>query len=333
MDKKGDGMTQSTEFPQYKWVPAKSWTSGRKSGQPTVIVVHTTEGSEGLQSAENGASYDQRRTDGTSTHFFVDQDSTIQSVKTSDEAHAARTHGNDIGIQIEVCGHAAQDLSQWSDAASAGSIEQAARLCVAIRKKFGATRFPLVRLTTSQLRAGKHGFCGHVDITNAFPEDHGSHTDPGLNFPWSKLFARITQLEQSGELPVNQTDFNKLMTTWAKSADGKDCIAVAVLDASVGYPDRPKRSLRQFIKDMWALRDHEVGDTGGAAANPLNPSSPMGKLLTVPSALAVVDSQSKSNGGGISVLRSDTTTLKDGVATVTSKVEEIAQVVTTPPTA
>jgi hypothetical protein len=189
-------MAQSKEFPQYKWVPPKSWTKGRVSADyPDVIFIHTTEGSEGRESAENGAAYDSRRTDQTSTHFFVDQDSTIQCVYTKDEAHAARTHGNDKGIQIEVCGKAGQTKAQWTDAASAGAIEQCARLGVAIRKKYGKARFPLVNLTPAELRAGKNGFAEHYDATKAWPGDGGTHTDPGPNFPWSKLFARITELE------------------------------------------------------------------------------------------------------------------------------------------
>jgi N-acetyl-anhydromuramyl-L-alanine amidase AmpD len=188
-------MAQSKEFPQYRWSTPKSWTSGRKAGQPSVIFIHTTEGSEGRASAEDGAAYDARRTDGTSTHFFVDQDSTVQEVLTSDEAHAARSHGNDVGIQIEVCGKAGQSVAQWADAASAGAIEQCARLCVALRKKYGKTRFPLVNLTPAQLRAGQHGFAEHKDATLAWAADGGTHEDPGPNFPWSKLFARIKQIE------------------------------------------------------------------------------------------------------------------------------------------
>lgn len=189
-------MTQSPEFPQYAWVPPKSYTKGRKPGQPTVIFIHTTEGSEGRTSAEAGAAYDARRTDGTSTHFFVDQDSTIQCVRTTDEAHAARQHGNDVGVQIEVCGRAGQSAAQWADAASAGAIEQCARLCVALRKRYGTARFPLVNLTPAQLRAGAHGFAEHKDATLAWPEDRGTHGDPGPNFPWSTLFARIRELEK-----------------------------------------------------------------------------------------------------------------------------------------
>lgn len=178
----------------YTLRPPKSFTRGRKSGQPTVLFIHTTEGSEGRTSAEDGAAYDARRTDGTSTHFFVDQDSVVQCVLTTDEAHAARSHGNDVGIQIEVCGRAGQTPAQWGDAASSGTIEQLARLCVKLRKKYPG-RFPLVNLTPAQLRAGNHGFAEHYDATRAWPEDHGTHTDPGPAFPWAALFARIKNLE------------------------------------------------------------------------------------------------------------------------------------------
>ena len=194
-------MTQSKEFPQYLWMPPRSYTKGRvSSAYPDVIFIHTTEGSEGRSSAEDGASYDQRRTDGTSTHFFVDQDSTVQCVLTSDEAHAARTHGNDKGIQIEVCGKAGQSATQWADAASLGAIDQAAGVAVAIRKKYGKARFPLINLTATQLRAGQNGFAEHKDATYAWPEDDGTHTDPGPNFPWGLLFSLITQKEQEANV-------------------------------------------------------------------------------------------------------------------------------------
>jgi N-acetyl-anhydromuramyl-L-alanine amidase AmpD len=199
-------VARSTEFPQFAWVPltrvvdsdTTRWTAGRKAGQPTVIFIHTTEGSEGRTSAENGAAYDQRRTDGTSTHFFVDQDSAVQCVKTTDEAHAARAHGNDVGIQIEVCGRAGQTAAQWKDPASAGAVEQAAQVSVAIRRKYGKARFPLRNLTPAQLRAGLTGFAEHRDATLAWPSDGGTHTDPGPNFPWSTLFARIATIEGNG---------------------------------------------------------------------------------------------------------------------------------------
>lgn len=197
----------------------RSYTKGRKSGQPTVIFVHTTEGSEGRSSAEDGAAYDQRRTDGTSTNFFVDQDSIVQCVPTTDEAHAARAHGNDVGIQIEVCGRAGQSAAQWSDAASDGAVRNAARVAVAVRRKYGAARFPLVNLTPAQLRAGGRGFAEHYDATRAWPEDGGTHTDPGPNFPWSRLFQYIRSIEGASVRTYTTEDLDDFALPVLKRGD------------------------------------------------------------------------------------------------------------------
>jgi hypothetical protein len=50
---------------------------------------------------------------------------------------------------------------------------------------------PVRHLTVKQVREGAKGFCGHYDITRAFPEDNGSHTDPGANFPWSRFLEMV----------------------------------------------------------------------------------------------------------------------------------------------
>lgn len=192
-------MAQSPEYPEYLWMPPKSYTPGRKSGQPTVIVIHTTEGSEGANSAEDGAAYDQRRTDGTSAHFYIDSNSIVQCVRTTDEAHTARATGNDIGIHLELCGKAGQLPSQWADPVSAATVENAAAVCRRLREDYP---FPIVRLSPSQLRSGAEGFCGHVDISNAFGES--DHTDPGPNFPWARLFDLI----EDDMAEFNQTNFN-----------------------------------------------------------------------------------------------------------------------------
>lgn len=223
----------------------KSLTSGRKSGQPTVIVMHTTEGSEGPASAEDGAAYDARRTDGTSTHFFVDSNSVVQCVYTTDEAHAARAHGNDVGIQIEICGKAGQGASGWADAVSKATLENVAQLCVKLRAKY-PSRFPLTHLTPAGLRAGMRGFVGHVDCTKAWPEDGGTHTDPGPNFPWSSLLARISQLEE-------------IMADVTLSATTKQDIANATVDA-LGSRDgvfrSPSwRSVAQAANTEWPFED------------------------------------------------------------------------------
>lgn len=175
---------RSPEHSDLVLVRPRSWTSGRSGGAPRVIVIHTTQGHEHDRAAEDGAAYDGRRTDGTSAHYFHDPDSTVQCVLTRDTAHTALWHGNRIGIHHELCGKAEQTPAQWSDAASTAIVRRAARQAARDCRRWN---IPVVRLTPAQVRAGAKGFCGHADITAAYPEDKGSHWDPGPHFPWAKF--------------------------------------------------------------------------------------------------------------------------------------------------
>ena len=220
-------MTQSPEYPDLKWVPPRSWTNAnRKSVQ--LIVIHTTEGSSHAQSAEDGAAYDARRPDGTSTHYFHDNTSTIQCVRTEDQAHTARSNGNRRGIQHELCGRASWSEATWLNAYGTAMLRRAARQAARDARKWG---IPVRHLTVAQVRAGDKGFCSHWDITRAFPEDKGSHTDPGPNFPWT-VFLNMVRDELNGD----DDDMNAAeMTAWARSAEGKKAIQDAVVTADANH--------------------------------------------------------------------------------------------------
>jgi hypothetical protein len=181
-------MAKSPEYPDLTWVEPRAWNRGRAAGQPSLIVIHTTESAEGLKGAENGAAFDARREDGTSTHYHHDQDTTVQCVRTTDRANTAKGTGNQRGIHHELSGKAAQDLSQWHDEASRGTLRNAARQCARDAKRWN---IPVRHLTVSQVRSGEKGFCGHVDITNAFHES--DHTDPGKAFPWTEFLGLVKQ--------------------------------------------------------------------------------------------------------------------------------------------
>lgn len=167
------------------------------------VVIHTTEGSEGPNAAENGAAYDKVRTDGTSTHLFVDSNSAVQEVRFVDRAHAARFHGNEIGIQIELCGYAGQTWAQWHDAASTTELRIASQEVAAICREYN---LPVVHLTVAQVRAAYYGpvrpkgICSHYDVTRAYPEDGGTHTDPGPSYPWDEFLGMVrAELNGSGD--------------------------------------------------------------------------------------------------------------------------------------
>lgn len=219
-------MVQSPEYPDLPWVPPRSWTDANRTSVQ-LIVIHTTEGSAHARSAEDGAAYDQRRTDGTSTHYFHDSDSTIQCVRTADQAHTARTQGNRRGIHHELCGRTTID---WTGAYAQAMLRRAAKQCARDATKWG---IPVRRLTSAQVASGEKGLCGHVEITRAFPADGGTHTDPGPNFPWS-LFLDLVRAEMEGTVTEAEliAAVTKALKGWMEV--NPDSTAVPQEEARVG---------------------------------------------------------------------------------------------------
>lgn len=212
-------MAQSPEYPDLKWVEPRSWTNANRSSVQ-LIVIHDTEGSSHAQSAEDGAAYDARRTDGTSTHYFVDNTSVVQCVRTADQAHTARAQGNRRGIQYELCARASWSRSRWLDEDYGlpmlkRAAHQAARDC----RKWS---IPARKLFPIQVADGVKGFCGHWDITRAFPQDRGSHTDPGANFPWDVFIDLV------------QDELNPPEEDMAITDEDADKIARAILNKRIG---------------------------------------------------------------------------------------------------
>jgi hypothetical protein len=211
------------EYPDLPFVPPRAFGRGRAGYAVQYVVVHYTAGSERSTSAEDGAAYDQRRTDGTSTHYFVDSNSVVQCVYTWDRANAAYQYGNRLGIQYELCG-TVQTRAQWLDAASDATLTNAAWQIARDCRKYG---LPVRRLTTQQMRNGEKGICGHVDVTNAY--GLGDHTDPGPQFPWDVLLARVAQFlapstpEATPQTPHEEDEMRMFK---AGGADGKVAYAL-----------------------------------------------------------------------------------------------------------
>lgn len=247
-------MTQSKEYPDLVWVEPKAWTNANRTSVQ-LIVIHTTEGSAKAESAEDGAAYDQRRTDGTSTHYFHDNTSTVQCVVTADQAHAARAQGNRRGIQHELCTRAG--TAKWDDAYHRALLRRAAKQAARDARKWA---IPVRHLTADEVARGTKGFCGHVDITRAFPQDNGTHTDPGPNFPWSTFLDLVRE-----ELDPSELEDDVALTT-----DEINKIAYAVATYKVNVtPDQPTASKQPWssVDGYGSMERHQIrADVAAVAA-------------------------------------------------------------------
>lgn len=166
----------------------RSYTPGRARA-PQFVTLHYTAGSEGPTSAEAGVAFDKSRTDGTSCHAFFDSlGPGLQEVPFGDRSHSAFFHGNEIGIHFEICG-TIQTREQWLDDTSLSTLRTCAE---AVRYVCDLYGWPKRRLTIDETRAAYYapegsrpcGINDHNTITQAFPEDPGTHTDVGPEFPW-----------------------------------------------------------------------------------------------------------------------------------------------------
>lgn len=145
----------------------------------TCIVIHATDNTAG---AAAEASYARTRPDKTSAHFYADETEVIQALPTDHIAYGCLYHGNRISIQFELCG--------LSNHLTDVTLRRAAPIVARVCRDWG---IPVRKITAAEVAAGVKGICGHGDITAAFPQDNGDHTDPGAQFPWSTFISYVQE--------------------------------------------------------------------------------------------------------------------------------------------
>lgn len=116
------------------------------------------------------------------------------------------------------------------------------------------------------------------DYTGSSPHTEHGHFSARYTTAQEQDTSPWGLLEADGDLPMEQAQFNTLMTGWAKSSAGRAAIADAVLHTPVGNEAYPGRDLADFANDIWPVRDDYVGDGKGAAVNPPKPGS-LGALI------------------------------------------------------
>lgn len=168
----------------YPFIPARWFTRGRiKPIQ--LIVIHSAETPETAQSAEGVAHYFATTDVKASAHFTVDRDSVVQSVQVEDTAwHCKNANANGIGI--EHAGRASQTAEQWLDDYGRDMLELSAKLAADLCRQFSIEPVRAEFLSGASPTVVRPGFTGHRDVPG-----HGSHSDPGLAFPWDYYIGRV----------------------------------------------------------------------------------------------------------------------------------------------
>lgn len=238
-------------MPGVAFVAPRSYSTGRPLGPGRYITLHYTAGHEGPNAAENGAAYDARRTDGISAHFHTDSNSIVQCVDTNNRSHTALYHGNAWGFHIEIAG-TRQTRAQWLDAVSRLTITRTAYVCEWLMRTHA---IPLTRLPTSAVRSpSARGFVDHEDWTVGWPEDGGTHTDVGPEFPWDVLFEDIRSIQAGGD-PMAVAD---------------DVWGYDVGSQGMGIPPKAVtewlKSFEQGARDAKAAKDYAAPLTGSLQA-------------------------------------------------------------------
>lgn len=158
--------------------PPRSYTSKKPK---YFVVVHSTENDA---PARNEANYAKNRTDGTSSHYYVDDTEVIQSLNTDYGAnHVGSWQGNQHGISYEFVGRASWSRSTWLDRIDWD------KAAASIRRDCATWGIPMRRLTVAQLDDLERGITTHNDCRLAFGGT--DHTDPGSNFPMDHLITLI----------------------------------------------------------------------------------------------------------------------------------------------
>lgn len=154
-----------------------------------VIVFHSAEVGEFHSSAEAVAAYFKAPVKPSSAHYIVDDDTIVQCVHDKDVAfHAPGVNTRSLGI--EQAGYAKQTREEWLDPYGQRMLRLVAKLAAARAKQYN---IPLVWLTSSDLLAGKRGFCQHRDVTIAYPKVGAGHTDCGPSYPKDLLLKWIVE--------------------------------------------------------------------------------------------------------------------------------------------
>jgi N-acetyl-anhydromuramyl-L-alanine amidase AmpD len=177
---------------QRLWRPSPHYSTSR--GTVRLIVLHTTEGAQTIESLANWFKNPSAK---VSSHVGVDNHQRGVCAEFVKRHHSAWAQGNynSVSVCIEMCTPAGA-ANGWSRdywlSKQVRLLENCAQWVAEEAKAYG---IPIVRLSPSQATGGGRGLCGHVDIQ---PKDR---TDPGKGFPWDWVISKAKGQQPSSPAP------------------------------------------------------------------------------------------------------------------------------------
>lgn len=217
------------------------------------IVIHSTQNDA---SAEGEAGYAKRRTDGISSHYYIDGDSIVQSLDTDLGAHhVGSSIGNRGGISYELTGFAA-----WSRARWLSSIAWP-QLVAAVARDCAEHGVEPRELTVGQIQDGVGGIMTHNQARLAW--GHTTHTDPGPGFPMDHLVDQVRQAMED-DMPTADEIADAVVDKLTHTVGEGDWAAKVGLQQP-GTVLHPRKSLQY----AWALSKgtyHRLPDLQAALA-------------------------------------------------------------------
>lgn len=154
------------------------------------IVIHCTVSPCEEGGARKTAAYFNSPSAGGSAHYIVDPGEVVQDVYDGVIAWHAPPNPNSIGIELTdaLISEAwdQKNAARWKDDRHQRMLTRAADLVAQLALAYDV---PIVKLSSADLLAGKHGICGHVDVSQAWHQS--THWDPGTAFPWEDFMSMV----------------------------------------------------------------------------------------------------------------------------------------------
>lgn len=266
------------------WSSRFGFGNPRPTSNIKIICIHVTVNAPGTP-CENVAQY-QIDSESGSYHELTDSNARTLIENTDDwQTWSSGNYGNNIGLHRSFVMRGTESRDEWLryDAMLRAGAQRDAAWC----RKYG---IPAVKLSAADLRAGKKGFCGHLETGQAWGGT--DHVDPGAGFPWD-YYLKLVNEYLGGKTPAATSSAVPV----SKNVD-TDRIIKHITDFIVGFTGPIGSDVKDVRQQLTGGRD--AGDYRGW---PQLGQDAQGRDLTLVDAIAA---------------------LRRDVASLSSKIEEVA---------